>query len=399
LGKHYHPTGNSSTTDSGNGEKLRETPDIRFATDDLLFFEELDVDVVEVTASLDLVVTEASQRSKCLRVSVFLHEPSRRFRAKPDEDAQGQSGNEGGTKLKSPCDSTDIDDSDVSAEAKEDTESRPQLPAHNESAPDLSGTVFGCEDRHSRTLGSHSNAQNEPYNEKFIPVVSESGGDRSDEEDDRGDKNGTTSTEPVVERVREPATNESAGNVRSRVDETDKPLISGGCFRRDAGTALGNTELLGETQVGTVGTGLIPTLRSGTDGAYENCDVEEKRMRPLVSVLVGDGALFVLRKLLDLLEVSRSLSEEGAALERLDIVHETFLLCEGLDIAEQLSFGDASEGVSDLGHIHVDLGDVAEGGAIVGTGIVGRKATSGLLVGRGDLLFKGRHDEEERKGR
>lgn len=51
-----------------------------------------------------------------LGVSAFLHEPSRRLWAEEDQDSEGNGGDEGGSKLESPCDRPNIFDNGIGTE-------------------------------------------------------------------------------------------------------------------------------------------------------------------------------------------------------------------------------------------------------------------------------------------
>lgn len=198
----------------------------------------------DVSSGLELSESESDQGLPRLRVAVLLHQPSRRLRAEVDSDRERQGGDERRSELKSPRDrlekgrweiqvsstSTDAIDrngictdsgvlhDDVCGESEEDSERGPELPSHDERSSDGGGRELSGEDGHGRSLGSHSDTEQQSDDEQLLPGLSEPGADRCDDEDERGQENDSSSTEDVVERVREPASDEGGGNVRGGVD-------------------------------------------------------------------------------------------------------------------------------------------------------------------------------------
>ena len=65
--------------DAGDGEKLDEAGDVGGSAEDLEFFGELAVDVVEVAAGLEVGVAEAAEGGEGLVVAAFLEEPAGGF--------------------------------------------------------------------------------------------------------------------------------------------------------------------------------------------------------------------------------------------------------------------------------------------------------------------------------
>lgn len=90
----------------------------------------------------------------------------------------------------------------------------------------------------------------------------ESGTDGSEETEDSRDEDGATTTEEVVDWVIEPAAEEGRTNVRTGVDKTNDPRI---VVSIGSTLVVGDTELDREGQVGTVGTGLVPSLDGSTN--------------------------------------------------------------------------------------------------------------------------------------
>lgn len=127
LGEHDDRSSDGGASNAGDGEEFEEPLDVSLSSDDLLLLEKLDVDVVEVSASLDFVVAKSYEGAEGLRVAAFLHEPAWGFRAEVDEAGQRQRRDEGRAELETPSDATRVGDHDVADEAQKDAESGPQL--------------------------------------------------------------------------------------------------------------------------------------------------------------------------------------------------------------------------------------------------------------------------------
>jgi hypothetical protein len=165
LGNHDHETGQSRTANTRDGEKLREARDVVALADDSGFDLELAVNVVQVAGSLDWVVAEAEKRRVSLLIAVLLHEPTWRFRAEVDAEGERNSWDESGSDLKAPSDGSDLVDSEVGAEAQENSESGPHLPGHDESSTDASRRVLSGEDGHGTSLQTHSDSHEDTSDE------------------------------------------------------------------------------------------------------------------------------------------------------------------------------------------------------------------------------------------
>ena len=149
----------------------------------------------------------------------------------------------------------------------------PQLPTHDERTTNGRGRVLSSKDGDGGALSSHADTENQTDNEELLPVVRETRGDGCDDEDDGGDENCSAATKVVVQRVTEPASAESRGNVRCRIDDTYDPLVTVVVWRvvhcgrvrhgRDA-------KLDGERQVSSVGACLVPSLRCSANRAAED---------------------------------------------------------------------------------------------------------------------------------
>lgn len=77
--------------------------------------------VVVVPCGNDGVGTQTEERVECLVVLPVLHEPTRRFRGKPDTEHEDEGGNESGGELKTPGDFAGTLDDNIGSETKEDT--------------------------------------------------------------------------------------------------------------------------------------------------------------------------------------------------------------------------------------------------------------------------------------
>lgn len=160
----------------------------------------------------------------------------------------------------------------------------------------------------------------------------------------RSEEDDTTSTKVVVDGIREPATDKGRTEIRTSVDNTKNKTIA-------SSIRITDTVDLGEEDVGTVGTGLIPTLDGSTDGASRDGEEQLAGHVPLVSRLTlddrhltlserlgaGDGAVVV-----GVLGDERALSEEG------NVLGEALFLGPVVDIAHELVIGNALKRVSDF---------------------------------------------------
>jgi hypothetical protein len=99
-----------------------------------------------------------------------------------------------------------------------------------------------------------------------------------------------------------------------------------------------NAENRGKGQVGSIGTGLIPTLDGGTNGASDDGQVQRQRLAPFVEDLVSEVChlLLVQGELAgDVLVVNGVLGDEGAFLEKRQVLTEALFGRKCLDIAEE----------------------------------------------------------------
>lgn len=71
-------------------------------------------------------------------------------------------------------------------------------------SPNSGWSVLSCQDGDCRTFRSHAQSKNETDNKELLPVLSEAGGDRCDDEDDSSDEDSASATEESIERVGKP---------------------------------------------------------------------------------------------------------------------------------------------------------------------------------------------------
>ena len=113
---------------------------------------------------------------------------------------------------------------------------------------------------------------------------------------------------------------ESSSQEDDGVDDTDNPLV---------GTLSIDTKLLGERQIGTVGTSLIPALGSSTNGADTNGVPEHEGAVPLVITLVDQGSALILEQLRDVLKVLLVTGDQSSAAKEVSMLRHTVVLGVG----------------------------------------------------------------------
>lgn len=111
------------------------------------------------------------------------------------------------------------------------------------------------------------------------------------------------------------------------VDNTDDPFIF--AFAVDP-------ESFREGQVGTVGTGLIPTLGGGSDGAQADRVPEHLGAMPLVILFVLEGVALVVLEFVDAGEVVRVAGDEGGATKEVCMLGHAVGLGERHGIEDRL---------------------------------------------------------------
>lgn len=180
----------------------------------------------------------------------------------------------------------------------------------------------------------------------MFPRLAEGTANGGQDQEDGGNKDGATTAQVVVERIGAPAANKGAGNVRSGVDQTDQPVVAV-VVRGVWGFFTGaDAELSGKAEIGTVGTGLVPSLDGGTDRADDDGDIQGHGMSPLVGDFDAQGLFLIVREI-EVFVVAGVLSDESAFLQHGNDVSQVVFLSERLDVGEQDITRDIGQRVGD----------------------------------------------------
>lgn len=334
LGKHSSGGGVVGTPDTGNREAVPKTAEVSSTTggDKLLLVD--DIGVVVVTGRDNGVSAKTVHGAETLGNLSVLHQPTRRLGAEEDADGEEQGGDEGRAELKTPSDLGNVLDDNVGAEAQEDTGDDPELPEHDKGTTDTGGSHLGGEDGDSSVLGTDTDTHDKTSGEELLPGPGETGTNGGGSQAKTSDEDLTTTTEVVVEGIDDEGTNETGSQENDGVDDTNDPFT--------LATHLVQTELLREGQVGTVGTSLIPTLSSGTDGANTNGVPEGLGAVPLVAVLVVEGGNLILEETFDPAVLAKLITgNQSSATEEVSVLGQVVLLSEDLGINDVLLLAEA----------------------------------------------------------
>lgn len=223
LGQHDCEGGQGGAANTRDGKQLDESGQVVALADDGRLLDQLGVDVVEITSSLKRGVAETKQGLVGLAVETLLHVPTRRFGAEVDADDQRNSREEGRSELETPGKLSDVVHGKIGAETEEDTESCPHLPCHDKTSTNRGRYVFGGVNWYGRSLGAHTNTEEETTDEQLVPVLRESRANDREQTENSREEDGPTSTKVVVQGVRQPAPEESGSNIRSGIDQANKP--------------------------------------------------------------------------------------------------------------------------------------------------------------------------------
>lgn len=109
-----------------------------------------------ISGSHDLGVTESTERVVRVLVAALFQKPSRRLRAKPDEDENWNGWGKCSSKLEAPGKLADSVEDKVGAEADEDTESDPELEGHDQTAANDGRNSLRGHDWDSGDLDTHT---------------------------------------------------------------------------------------------------------------------------------------------------------------------------------------------------------------------------------------------------
>ena len=86
LGQHDSEGSAGRPAHTRNSEEFDEARDIVGAADDVGFFLDLGVDIVEIAGGLERCVAQAAERAESIGVAAFFNVPSGRFGAEVDTD-------------------------------------------------------------------------------------------------------------------------------------------------------------------------------------------------------------------------------------------------------------------------------------------------------------------------
>lgn len=270
-------------------------------------------------------VSERRTRSTKIRTLAWTEVYSNHQRHRRDE---------GRPQLETPCDITDLVDCQVGTKAEKDAKGGPHLPTHHQPTTDGGGAVFGGVNGNHGRLTAHPHTQEQTCHEELLPRLGAPGPDDGEETEDGRDEDGASSAEIVVQRVGAPATEEGRGDIRRRIDQTDEPIVTL-LIRSSRSFALADPERNGEGEIGTVGTGLIPTLHCRPDGTEDDGHIQSLGLPPFVQELVAEGIALRVVEFFDRLERRRVLGDEGAFFHQGDSVDHVNLPRKLLDIAEK----------------------------------------------------------------
>jgi hypothetical protein len=119
LSDHDSEGRESSTTHSGDSEKLDESRDIVALADNIFLRLNLGVDVVEISSGFEWSIAQAKQGLIGLIVSSFLNIPTRALRTKVDSGPERDGGDECASELEMPRDIASVFDCEIGAEPEE----------------------------------------------------------------------------------------------------------------------------------------------------------------------------------------------------------------------------------------------------------------------------------------
>lgn len=90
-------------------------------------------------------------------------------------------------------------------------------------------------------------------------MLSGSGADWGQEREDSSNEDGPSTAKPVVEWIRDPASEQSDGDVRNGVDEAyDPTILLAGTRRLALVASIRDAEAFLESEIGAIRAGLIP---------------------------------------------------------------------------------------------------------------------------------------------
>ena len=89
LANHDCKCGEGGPTDAGDGKELAETSNIVVLAQDMVLDLQLCVDVINVASYLNRIISQLDHRFPRVGISIFLHQPTRRFGAEINQADEG----------------------------------------------------------------------------------------------------------------------------------------------------------------------------------------------------------------------------------------------------------------------------------------------------------------------
>lgn len=142
-------------------------------------------------------------------------------------------------------------------------------------------------------------------------------------------------------------TGNNTGKERSSIYDTDKGrAIAIAKYQRGLGSRLAkdvlNAKFLREAQVGSVCTGVVPSLYHGSKGKNGDRPPEGEWLVPSVITSSSQNALVRLGDVVACFEISRMLGSESSSSEELGIALEAMGVAEGIHTVVELLLAQAS---------------------------------------------------------
>jgi len=259
-------------------------------------------------------------------VSAVLHEPTRRLRAEVDAGGEDKGRDKCRAKFKTPGNLADILENDIGAKAEEDTNCDPELPEHDKGTTDAGRGHLSRVNRNSGVLGSDADAHNKACCEEALPRLGETRSNRGRYQAAGSDEDLSSSSEVVIQGVDNKGANEASCEKDDGVDNSNGPGF------------IFNAKLLGERQVGTIGTSLIPTLGGSTNGTKTNGIPKHHWAMPLVILFVLQSLALLLAQLGQAGEAVTVSCDEGSATKEFGMLSQVMFL------SVSSSFGNHSLG-------------------------------------------------------
>jgi len=103
---------------------------------------------------------------------------------------------------------TTYHDREISGIAQHDSESGPNLPRHDEATSNYGGRNFSGENRDGDFLETHANTEQNTASSELAPMLGQAGSNRGKHREDGSDEDGTTTTNEIIDGVRNPGSAE-----------------------------------------------------------------------------------------------------------------------------------------------------------------------------------------------